>query len=250
MGTPKDKIAIPQFVLDQSDGQPVSAVWVNNYGDVTYQIGTTTTAGLPDFLKVGQEEHEFDIAAHLQRLNWLSTWLPVPKLVSCGQGDDFIWMRTAGLPGSCAIDKANLARSKEVIAALGRGLRRFHDSLPADECPFQWSVESRVAKKNNFTARIPETNPADLVVCHGDACNPNFMIDETVDGDLEVTGYLDLENCGVADRYADLGPATLSLGWNFKTAANEDLFLAAYCGADLTIDEYKLKFYRELWLAE
>ncbi|WP_251361685.1 recombinase family protein [Escherichia coli] len=41
----------------------------------------------------------------------------------------------------------------------------------------------------------------DMVVCHGDPCMPNFMVDPKT---LQCTGLIDLGRLGTADRYADL----------------------------------------------
>lgn len=56
--------------------------------------------------------------------------------------------------------------------------------------------------------RVPEL---DLAVCHGDACNPNFLFTDPA----TFVGCVDLGLSGVADRWADLAPAIMSLGWNF-----------------------------------
>jgi streptomycin 3"-kinase len=42
---------------------------------------------------------------------------------------------------------------------------------------------------------------ADRVVCHGDACMPNIMIDPRT---LRCTGLIGLGRLGTADRYVDL----------------------------------------------
>ena len=42
---------------------------------------------------------------------------------------------------------------------------------------------------------------ADKVVCHGDPCMPNLMVDPRT---LQCTGVIDLGRLGTADRYADL----------------------------------------------
>jgi streptomycin 3"-kinase len=41
----------------------------------------------------------------------------------------------------------------------------------------------------------------DRVVCHGDACMPNFMIDPE---SFQCTGLIDFGRLGTADRYVDL----------------------------------------------
>ena len=43
-----------------------------------------------------------------------------------------------------------------------------------------------------------------LVVCHGDACAPNTLIDS----DGSCSGHVDLGTLGIADRWADLAIAT------------------------------------------
>jgi kanamycin kinase len=88
-----------------------------------------------------------------------------------------------------------------------------HDRLPVTECPFgppPWVVT--------------DSMPVDrLVVCHGDACAPNTLVDD----DGRCFGHVDLGDLGVADRWADLAVATLSLSWNYAGEWEDDL-LDAY----------------------
>ncbi len=48
----------------------------------------------------------------------------------------------------------------------------------------------------------------DVVVCHGDFCLPNILVDPET---LRPTGVVDLGRAGIADRYADLALAVRSL---------------------------------------
>jgi aminoglycoside phosphotransferase len=84
----------------------------------------------------------------------------------------------------------------------------------------------------------------DLVVCHGDACLPNFLVDP---GSFEVTGMIDVHRLGVADRHLDLALATrsmtdTSLNPAYGAGAAETM-LAAY---GVQADPWRLDFYRLL----
>jgi kanamycin kinase len=77
------------------------------------------------------------------------------------------------------------------------------------------------------------------VVCHGDACAPNTLLDESA----AVAGYVDLGSLGVADRWADLAVASWSLGWNYGTEY-ESAFFDAY---GIEPDPDRIGYYRLLW---
>ena len=78
-----------------------------------------------------------------------------------------------------------------------------------------------------------------LVVCHGDACVPNTLVDAAG----RWAAHVDLGRLGLADRWADLAVASMSLGWNFGDGY-EAAFFEAY-GAER--DELRIHFYRDLW---
>ncbi len=78
-----------------------------------------------------------------------------------------------------------------------------------------------------------------LVVCHGDACAPNTLIDD----EGSYIGTVDLGALGVADRWADLAVATSNLIRNFPASFEQEL-LDAY-GVDP--DDRRLGYYSRLW---
>ena len=80
-----------------------------------------------------------------------------------------------------------------------------------------------------------------LVVCHGDACAPNTLIDD----DGRCCGHVDLGDLGVADRWADLAVAAWSLGYNYEGDWRDEFF-DAYGVAP---DEERLDYYLRLWEA-
>jgi kanamycin kinase len=89
-------------------------------------------------------------------------------------------------------------------------------------------------------AQLRETRPADedLVVCHGDYCPPNMLVEGR-----RVTGYVDLGELGVADRWWDVAVGAWSAGWNF----GEEHEARFYEGYGIEPDPERIRFYRLLY---
>ena len=85
-------------------------------------------------------------------------------------------------------------------------------------------------------AKMPVSE--DVVLCHGDYCLPNVLIKAG-----RVSGYVDLGELGLADRWWDLAVATWSLTWNLGPGW-EDLFLERY-GIDA--DPERIGYFRLLY---
>jgi kanamycin kinase len=211
-------------------------VWHNALGDVTFRVA----AGV-EFIKVGGA-HSADFANEARRLRWAGRYIPVPPVLDFGVEDDRAWLRTRGLPGRSAVHPRWQATPAIAVRAIAVGLRTMHDSLPVSSCPFDWSVDSRLTMLHPaHRANLPDPPPIDqLVVCHGDACAPNTLLDEVG----QYCGHVDFGELGVADRWADLAVATLSLGWNYPDRSWDAEFFATYGVAP---DPLRIDFYRRLW---
>jgi kanamycin kinase len=217
---PSAPVPIPEAVARIADGREVTAVWLNELGGVTFSV-----AG--EFVKVYPDQHAGLLDAEVTRLRWAADFAAVPKVLSTGPG----WLHTAALPGRSAVDPHWIARPLEAARAIGAGLRRLHDDLPADQCPFGAPAWVRA-----------DAPPADrLVVCHGDACAPNTIVGD----DGLCTGHVDLGDLGVADRWSDLAVATMSLAWNFGPSGRQEAALLEAYG--VAPDQERIAYYRERW---
>jgi kanamycin kinase len=197
------------------------------------------------FVKWAPNHPELDLAAEAERMRWAGQFVPVPEVLEVGRDDDGSWLRTVALAGRSAVDPYWQRRPRLAVRAIGVGLRLLHDRLPVAGCPFSWTVETRVdwAAESERAALLRDAPPVDrLVVCHGDACAPNTLVDD----DGEPTGHVDLVRLGAGDRWADLAVATYSLAWNFPGEWEHEL-LDAY-GIDR--DEERIAYYRRLWDTE
>ncbi|HEY2501572.1 MAG TPA: phosphotransferase [Mycobacterium sp.] len=245
MTFPSTQPPVPAVVGRLAGGRSVHAVWVNEEGGVTFRLGS----GLPgtagrEFIKVAKA-NTADFAGEAGRLRWASHHLPVPRVLGFGVEKDCVWLRTGALPGLSAVHPRWLASPDVAVRAIGAGLRTLHDRLPVRSCPFDWPATSRLARlTTDAQARLGGPPPVDqLVVCHGDACSPNTLIDD----DGRCCGHVDFGDLGVADRWADLAVAALSLGWNYPGRVRDAEFFAAY---GIEPDPTRMDYYRRLWQAE
>ncbi|WP_156297124.1 phosphotransferase [Mycobacterium paragordonae] len=240
MSFPLSPPPVPGLVRRLAAGRPVRAVWRNELGDVTFRVGGYSRAAA-EFIKVGGV-HSPDFTGEAQRLRWAAPYLKVPPVIDYGVDDDGAWLRTVGLPGVSAVHPRWQAAPATAVTAIAVGLRTMHDTLPVVSCPFDWSVASRLpVLVPAHRAHLGDPPPIDrLVVCHGDACAPNTLIDDVG----RYCGHVDLGELGVADRWADLAVATLSLGWNYPGRNWEPEFFAAY---GVEPDPLRIDYYRRLW---
>jgi len=217
-------------------GRPVLAVWVNELGAVTFRVDSGV-----EFVKV-VPAGAFDFAGEARRLRWAAPYLAVPRVLEVGADHEGAWLHTSGLRGLSAVHPRWTAAPDVAVRALGVGLRTLHDRLPVGSCPFDWSAASRLAALTPAQrAILGEPPPIDrLVVCHGDACAPNTLIGD----DGRCCGHVDFGDLGVADRWADLAVATLSLGWNYPGRVWDVEFFGAY---GVEPDAARIDYYRRLW---
>lgn len=165
-----------------------------------------------------------------RRTDWLADFdLGSPRVLDWIVRGDQACLVTSPIPGV----PASSLRSPDLLrawASIVRRLELLHE-LPVQECPFDRSLTTLFERAVDVVGRnavdpafledehrdVPpvvllhelrnelplrqEQEAHDLVVCHGDACLPNILVDPR---SLRCTGLVDLGRLGRADRYADL----------------------------------------------
>ena len=251
---------VPAAVRRLTVGRALRAVWQNQLGGLTFEAGEGEDRR---FVKWTPAASGIDLGAEILRLRWAVRFVDVPRVLDHGSDSSGSWLVTAALPGENAVTARWKADPERAVTAIGRGLRTLHDTLPREACPFGWSVTDRLAQVEQRAANglldphswhedhrglsikealaaVRET-PAtqDQVVCHGDACAPNTLLDS----DGHPAGHVDVGALGVADRWADLAIATWSTTWNYGDGWEARL-LDAY---GIAPDANKTAYYRLLW---
>ncbi|WP_278234951.1 aminoglycoside 3'-phosphotransferase [Isoptericola sp. AK164] len=236
---PRGPVVVPEAVAALAGADAVTPVWRNTLGGLTFRLSGDRGDRYVKWVPAGTPE--LDPGAEADRLAWAGRYARVPRVLDRGADAAGSWLVTAALPGRSAVDPSWPAHPETAVRAIGTGLRALHDALPVADCPFSWSAADRIARLSPAgRADVGGEPPVDrLVVCHGDACAPNTLVAD----DGTWAGHVDLGTLGVADRWADLAVASMSLGWNFGEGY-EPLFFAAY---GIEPDAGRLAFYHRLW---
>ncbi|MCG8920593.1 APH(3'') family aminoglycoside O-phosphotransferase [Actinokineospora sp. PR83] len=214
-----------------------------------------------------------DLAAERDRTAWLGgQGVPGPRVLDWQAGAAGACLVTSAVPGTPA-DQVSAEDLRVAWGHIADAVRRLH-GVPVSRCPFSRSLNTVVAVARDVVARdavnpeflpveqqdtptaelldrltrqVPrrrEQEAADTVVCHGDLCLPNIVLDPRT---LDVSGFLDLGRLGLADRHADLA---LLLANARETWADEEhgqvqdrAFAERYGTA---VDPDRLRFYLHL----
>jgi streptomycin 3"-kinase len=208
------------------------------------------------------------------RVAWLAPFrLGSPSVCEWIAAENEACLVISALPGVPA-SELSAVDLKKAWPSILRQLKLLHE-LPTEACPFGRRLASmfdraadvvrRDAVNPDFLAPEDQNTPpgelldalraelprhlidesSDLVICHGDACLPNFMVDPDTH---RCTGVIDLGRLGTADRYVDF---SLLLGNARESWTGEaDAETARDCLFDIhgisAPDEDRLAFYLRL----
>ncbi|MGO2748063.1 phosphotransferase [Microbacterium sp.] len=240
MTIPAPNITVPAQVRALARGAELTPVWENGIGGLTFRTDDRR------FIKFGPLDAEANMRDEAERMRWAAQWTRVPEVIDQGQDATHEWLVTRAIAGESAVAARWTAEPAAAVRAIGAGLRMLHDALPVQQCPWEWDVPARIANAEARGIRISDelrdAPPIDrLVVCHGDACAPNTLLDDRG----APAGHVDLAALGTADRWADIAVAAMSTEWNYGIGW-QDALIEAY---GLEPDRDRLAYYRDLWNA-
>jgi len=235
---PGASIEVPDRVRELAGGAALTPVWLNGIGGLTFRTDDAR------YIKWGPLDLEASMRDEAERMRWARRWIAAPEVIEQGENDVEEWLVTVALDAHSAVDPRWRGEPELAVRAVGQALRSLHDALPVEECPWEWSIEARIANAAEREVTVPadlfDAPPIDrLVVCHGDACMPNTLLDDAG----RPAGFVDLAALGTADRWADIAVASMSTLWNFGEGW-ADTLIDAY---GIEPDRDRIAYYRRLW---
>jgi aminoglycoside 3'-phosphotransferase-2 len=229
-------------------------------GDLVFRIDGAP----PLFAKIADPSRRVscaEIAREAAALRWLEGRADAARLLWSGEVAGRPALLTEALAGAPLHALRPDMAEAGAIAAL-RALARLH-ALPIGACPFDERLEVKLAEARRrvelgeieidrldpenagvspaailagLIAHRPDSE--DLVVTHGDASWPNFIL--RADGGVAI---VDLGRFGVADRHQDLALFVRSARRNFPELDIDALLARSY---PFAVSPQKLAYYRQL----
>ncbi|KIF69288.1 3'-kinase [Streptomyces sp. AcH 505] len=225
------------------------------------------------YAKCVAAEHVASLEAERNRVAWLGTQgVPCPRVLDWrvnANGAALLTSTVAGVPA----DRVPASLLRAAWRPIAGAVRQLHD-LPPEECPFTRDLTQMFAAARDVVARgavnpdfLPQdqrqTPPdellarlepqvdgrlaqeaAETVVCHGDLCLPNIILDPE---SMTVAGFIDLGRLGRADPYADIALLLATAGETWtdgqQSTAADETFAHRY---DIVLDRDRADFYLHL----
>jgi kanamycin kinase/aminoglycoside 3'-phosphotransferase-3 len=174
----------------------------------------------------------------VEMMRWLEGKIPAPQVIAFEEDDSRCYLLMSRVRGKMACDRYYLERPKELVPLLSKSVKMIQ-SIDVKDCPVvkdldrslkeaEYRVENGLvdisdAEPGTFGENGRFRDPVELlswlkenrpsyepVLSHGDLCLPNILIE---DGDI--SGFIDMGNCGIADKWEDIAMLYRSLRHNF-----------------------------------
>ena len=205
-----------------------------------YQVNETGMSGsqvlmFPDMvLKIGPRSALTDGMVEVMR--WLEGRLPAPRILHFDREQEKEYLLMTRVPGKMACDKRYINQPEMLLKLLAEALHMLWQ-VDITGCPRSRTLDdelkhARYSLKNglvDFSRCEPETfgpggfespeallawleenkPPLEPVFSHGDCCLPNIFFDGE-----RVSGFIDLGDSGIADKWRDLALCYRSLKHN------------------------------------
>jgi aminoglycoside phosphotransferase len=207
-------------------------------------------------------KHNVTLKNDYQNYLWLEGKIPVPKIIFYERLGNFEFLCLTELQGKTLEYYFDKIEAEKIIKQYAQSLKILH-SLEIDKTALVQDLDLKILKAkfnlehglvpfselqpenqayspNELFEKLLSVKPPDyeLVFTHGDYCFDNLLFEND-----HLSGFIDMGNGGIADKYQDIALAVRNIYDNFSPEM-VDLFYSAY-GLDQP-NQNKLTFYRLL----
>lgn len=205
------------------------------------------------------------VIKELEIISWLDGKLPVPKIKYFYEDNGYSYLLMTAVDGymSCECPGDELLKPFEnTVKLLAEGLLMLQN-VDITDCPFENSLSIKLKdalyniehglvnlddfeEDNDFDTPMDlyhwlteNKPPEELFFTHGDYCLPNIFIDGN-----SITGFIDLGNAGIADKWQDIALCVRSIGYNLRNCEEKDRYVRMlFDYLNIEPDWKKIKYY-------
>ena len=179
-------------------------------------------------------------------MRWLEGKLPAPKVLAYEKDDEFQYLLMSKITGKMSCDSYYMEQPEVLVKCLAEAMKMLW-SIDVSDCPRKRDLDTELKEAryrvenglidmddmepNTFgegSFKDPmelltwlENNKPELepVLSHGDFCLPNIFLE-----DGKVSGFIDLNDMGVGDKWRDIALCYRSLRWNSEGAYGGNVY--------------------------
>ncbi len=184
------------------------------------------------------EKYRLKDAETVAVMKWLEGKIPVPRVICHEVEGDTGYTLMSRVKGKMSCDEYYLEHPEETVSLLAKAMKMLW-SIDISDCPRDRGIEKELSEAKyrvehhlvDIENTEPETfgegrfkDPEELLqwlynhqpeyepmLSHGDFCLPNIFFDEG-----KVSGFIDLGDTGIGDRWRDISLCYRSLKHNFE----------------------------------
>lgn len=173
----------------------------------------------------------------VQMMHWLEGRIPVPKVICYEQDDEYQYLLMSRLTGEMSCNEYYLEHPQELLTLLAEAMKMLW-SVDVTDCPRKRDIDTELAEARyrveNYLVDMDNVEPTTFgeggfkdpgellkwlkdnrpdyepVLSHGDFCLPNIFIE-----DGRISGFIDLGDTGIGDKWRDIALCYRSLKHNF-----------------------------------
>lgn len=173
----------------------------------------------------------------VRMMRWLEGKIPAPKVIRFERDSDYHYLLMSKVPGKMSCDEYYLEHPHELLALLAKALKMLW-SVDVSGCPRNRNIDAELQEAryrvDNHLVDLDNVEPttfgeggfkdpqallewleenrpdAEPVLSHGDFCLPNVFFE-----DGEISGFIDLGDAGIGDKWRDIALCYRSLKHNF-----------------------------------
>lgn len=253
---------LPESIRKHIEGQVYSQ-------DETGLSGSTVLLLENTVLKIEKYREQLDRAVEM--MQWLKGKLPVPEVIEYIVENGFGFLLMTRIEGEMCCSPYYMEHSDEMVTLMAEGLHRLWN-IDTTGCPRERTLTYYTEKalksiRNGRMSREALSEfgfetaeemaewienhpvPYEPVLSHGDYCLPNLLLK-----DRKISGYIDIGDIGITDRYSDIVDCWNSLKNNFggvfggKVYENFDPDIL-FRKLGIKIDPVKFKYCRLIYAA-